>query len=451
MINADSLEVEVSSIGNIEGEVSASNSIEGELNNTSTIADITLQEKSVTPSTSQQEVTFDDSYDGLSKVVVKPVTSSIDPDIKASNIKKGVNILNVTGTLEEYVEPKLQEKSVSPSTSSQSVTPDSNYDGLSKVTVNAMKLQTKTATPKTSSQNITPDSSYNGLSKVTVNAVTSSIDSNIKAENIKKGVSILNVTGTLEESVAEDLSTELTTQSTLLTNQGTTIDDIKIALQGKTAGGGEEIVLQEKTITPSTSQQNVIADTGYNGLSKVVVSPVTSAIDSDIKASNIKKGVNILGVTGTLEESVAEDLTSEFNEYESALSTQETTIDDIMTALEGKTAGGGSTEDLVYLAIIPNSTDPLLAMTNNNFASTESNYTILIMYDDNTTEEQSFVLTYDENQGAYFVTIEGTYSVLTISIINDMQIEENYILSGVLVAPQIAMGHTPTAYIVKKH
>ena len=122
-----------------------------------------------------------------------------------------------------------------------------------------------------------------------------------------------------------------------------------------------------------------------------------------------------------------------------------------MTALEGKTAGGGSTEDLVYLAIIPNSTDPLLAMTNNNFASTESNYTILIMYDDNTTEEQPFVLTYDENQGAYFVTIDGTYSVLTISIINDMQIEENYILSGVVVAPQIAMGHTPTAYIVKKH
>ena len=140
----------------------------------------------------------------------------------------------------------------------------------------------------------------------------------------------------------EDLTTELTTQTNLLTTQDETIDDIKIALQGKTAGGGEEIVLQEKTIIPSTSQQNITADTGYNGLSKVVVNPVTSAIDSDIKASNIKKGVNILGVTGTLEESVAEDLTSEFNEYESGLTTQETTIDDIMTALQGKAAGSGS-------------------------------------------------------------------------------------------------------------
>lgn len=139
-------------------------------------------------------------------------------------------------------------------------------------------------------------------------------------------------------TVSEDLSTELTEQSNLLTNQGTTIDDIKLALQGKIAGGGEEIVLQEKTITPTTSQQNVIADTGYNGLSKVVVNAVTSAIDSDIKATNIRSGVNILGVTGTLEEN--EDLTSELNTYETYLDTQEATIEDIMSALQGKVSGG---------------------------------------------------------------------------------------------------------------
>ena len=112
-------------------------------------------------------------------------------------------------------------------------------------------------------------------------------------------------------SISEDLSTELTTQSNLLSNQGTTIDDIKLALQNKSAGGGEEIVLQEKTITPSTSQQNVIADTGYNGLSKVVVSAVDSSIDLDIKACNIKKDVSILGVTGNLEEGLTPTGTKE--------------------------------------------------------------------------------------------------------------------------------------------
>lgn len=144
----------------------------------------------------------------------------------------------------------------------------------------------------------------------------------------------------------EDLDAELTEQRTLLTNQGVTIEDIKTALQGKTAGGGEEIVLQEKTITPTTSQQNVIADTGYNGLSKVVVNAVTSAIDSDIKATNIRSGVNILGVTGTLEEN--EDLTSEFNTYETYLDTQEATIEDIMSALQGKGTGGGTTETWTF-------------------------------------------------------------------------------------------------------
>ena len=91
-------------------------------------------------------------------------------------------------------------------------------------------------------------------------------------------------------------------QSSLLTTQETTIDDIKLALQGKGSGG--EVVLQEKTITPSTTQQNVVADSGYNGLSKVVVNAVDSSIDSDIKASNIRKGIDILGVTGTLEEGI---------------------------------------------------------------------------------------------------------------------------------------------------
>ena len=34
--------------------------------------------------------------------------------------------------------PKLQDKIITPSPSSQIITPDNDYDGLSKVTVNAM-------------------------------------------------------------------------------------------------------------------------------------------------------------------------------------------------------------------------------------------------------------------------------------------------------------------------
>ena len=53
----------------------------------------TLQEKTVTPSTSMQSITADNGYDGLSKVTVNG-----DADLIANNIKSGTNIFGVTGT-----------------------------------------------------------------------------------------------------------------------------------------------------------------------------------------------------------------------------------------------------------------------------------------------------------------------------------------------------------------
>lgn len=66
-----------------------------------------------------------------------------------------------------------------------------------------------------------------------------------------------------------------------------------------TVAGSAIANLEDKTVTPSTSEQTITAGTGYNGLGTVTVSAVTAAIDSNIKAANIKSGVTILGVEGT--------------------------------------------------------------------------------------------------------------------------------------------------------
>ena len=232
-----------------------------------------LQKKTATPTKSSQTITPDSGYDGLSEVDINPIPAEyIIPTGELSVTSNGQKDVTQYSSIDVDIEPNLQSKSATPTKSSQTVTADSTYDGLSSVTVNPIpneyiipsgsksitangtsdvtsyssvnvnvqpSLQSKTTTPTKSEQVITAESSYDGLSSVTVNPIPNEYI-------IPSG----------SKSITENGTSDVTTYAS-----------VSIDVQPD---------LQTKTATPTTSTQEITADSAYDGLSKVTVNPIPS-------------------------------------------------------------------------------------------------------------------------------------------------------------------------------
>lgn len=179
----------------------------------------------------------------------------------------------------------LQSKRVSALTSGPlTVGPDSGYDGLSQVIVNMILRQAKTVTPGTTDQTVSPDSGYQGLSSVTVEG-----DADLVAGNIKNGVSIFGVQGSYE-GVTPSLQSKSVSPSS--SQQVVTPDNGYDGLSQVTVAGAP---LQTRTVTPSAEGLTVEkSSSSWYGLLRVNVNG-----DENLVAANIKSGVEIFGVTGT--------------------------------------------------------------------------------------------------------------------------------------------------------
>ena len=165
--------------------------------------------------------------DALATTIKNKATSSTLP-MTISAMQTAVQSIRTSSQI------SLQSKTVSPNGSTVVITPDSGYDGLASVQVNAVNatelnvssngtytpasgqyynrvvvatdsqaefnLQTKQVTPTTSPQSVTPDEGYNGLSSVTVQGIPSNYAdvTHVTAEvgDVVAGETFVDSTGT---------------------------------------------------------------------------------------------------------------------------------------------------------------------------------------------------------------------------------------------------------------
>lgn len=191
---------------------------------------------------------------------------------------------------------------ISPTTSSQTITPDSGYDALSSVQINAMPSGTAKAPSSISGSSVNISTGTNQLTFSKTIAVTPEVTAGYISSGTERNVNV-SLTGsmttkasaTIHPSTSDqqiDAITFITgnqiikgvTSTNLLAENikkdvvvkigDSTDDDCVTSITGTYEGGGS---YQAKTgINPSTSTQTITPDSGYDALSSVQINAMPS-------------------------------------------------------------------------------------------------------------------------------------------------------------------------------
>ena len=229
-----------------------------------------------------------------------------DSNLVAGNIKSGVSIFGVNGSYTgSGGTPNLQAKTnINPTTSSQTIEPDSGYDGLSSVQINAMPTMTlPTAATSSATSGFT--------SKATISRSTSDQYINIPTGYNSAGAyykisAVANGSSTAPASISGTSATVTTGTNTITLTKTVSVTPSVTAgyISSGTAGNSSVSLTASVTVnpTPTASGATVTIPAGYysSQTTKSVTSgSATGPSSLSGSSATVSTGTNTLTLTKT--------------------------------------------------------------------------------------------------------------------------------------------------------